>query len=516
MKYVLSAFIVSNILIYGTLSAKGNPYVKVGIMDGSIKTYEFLKYDKNSMEFEFRQAKEKARIKVKQIKFIVLDTIGEIPVCTFGSEGSDIIKLKGGNVPRGIFRKMDKDKVTVFSDIRSSDDLEIKLADLEYICFNSNILNIERFEYGEGFNLLSREEEIQMALAYADDVGKSTILLKDTLIENYIDSLGKYIGKHSKWPDLDFEFSVINDDVINAFTPGAGQVFIYRGLIEQMGSEAELAGVIGHEIGHSIGRHTSKQLSKQLLYGGVLGLAGGILNSDKNKWAETLTDVGGVVAFFGLMKFSRDEEREADLLGFYNLYEAGIHPKGMISLFETFSRVSSTSSGLLESWSSSHPPSDERKQNMTEELRYVDAEGFIEDSDRFQWVKEYLTALPPPEQLTTFWVDTFEVVAGNYLYKEFIVDQNKMKNCRLFGRFFAQYGNEYNDIRFLILDEVNFVNWSRGNKSLPLLDTEKTSIYDIAYKFPQTGKYYIVFDNSYSTFTPKTVVSAVYLGYTNR
>lgn len=508
--------IVIVVLFSAHIVAKDNPFIKVGFRNGDIGVFEFLKYDKKKLRFELRQNDHKQKIKINQLSFIQFDTSVSSPTCDYDNAQVDFFNLKENQNALYIFRKMDKKKVTYVLSISSENEIEIPIESLNSICFNLNVLNIDRFEYGKGFNLLSKDEEIELGIRYAEEIFKSSNVLDDTLVGNYIDSLGTFIAQHSMWPELKYSFTVINDDVINAFTTGGGQIFLYRGLIERMGSESELAGVIAHEIGHSVGHHTSKQLSKKLLYGGILELAGGILNKNKNEWAKALTDVGGVVAFFGLMKYGRDDEREADFLGFYNLYNAGIHPNGMISLFETFSKLSSHERMFLEEWVATHPSAEERKENVTDEQLYIDAEGLVKDSERFQWIKEYLSALPPPEKLIPFWVDTFDISAGHYSYKEFIYDEQKYRNCRFFGRFLAQVQNDYNDIKFYIMDEVNFVNWTRDNKSTHLLNTEKTSIYDLDFKLSKPGKYYLIFDNSYSIMTSKIVVTAIYLGFTKR
>lgn len=490
-------------------------YARVTLRDQTTHVYELRKFDKKKLLFEFKRGGEKNKIKVNRVASLAFDTALTIADCNIDQGGGDHFHFRNGKDSILVLRKLDKKKVTYIHPGRHGLEASISLDVIAFICLNPGVLNVDRMEYGKGFNLLSPEEEVAMALAFAKDVESSTAMLNDSLVDSYIDSLGKHIAEYGRWPELDYTFRVVNSDAVNAYTTGGGQVFVNRGLLVVMGSEAELAGVLAHEIGHSVGRHISKTMSKKLLYSGIITAAGEVLNKDKNQWASTLTDVGGVLAFFSLQKYGRDEEREADMLGFYNLYEAGIHPGGMLTLFETLGKFSTPSQDILREWSATHPDPEERKSNVADELLYIDADDLIEDSDRFQWIREYVSALPPPQLSVTFWADTFAVDPGSSAFKEIRYDGQSFRNVRLTGVFRASGGSR-NDIKFRVFDEMNFINWSNGNTAVPLLDSDRVTVYEVDYVFPEVGTYYIVFDNKYSVFTNKTVNCNLTLWYTER
>lgn len=494
---------------------KSKPYIKMNFAGDSSGIFEFKKFDGKKRMFEVKQSGEKTKYFLGQIKSVQFDTSLTTLECNHANEQGDYVVVDGAVRTDLVFHKMDKKKAIFFILGEGTKKTKIKLASISYICFNPDITSVDRIEYGSGFNLLGEADEINLGNSYADEIVASSNILNDSIVDQYVDSLGKYIASFSRRTNLEYSFQVVNNDAVNAYTTGGGRIFVNRGLIEVLNTEEELAGVFAHEIGHNVGKHVAKQLSKKLMYAGILAGSGELLNMDHNKWAQALVDVGGVVAFFSLQKFSRDEEREADLLGFYNLYEAEINPYGMVTLFETFSKLAPGKNNLLDDWAASHPNSDERKDNVSREFIYVDVEDMEIEPDRFQWIKDYVSALPPPQLSQPLWVDTIVLGGGHYSYMPIEFDGVKIKNAVLSGAFRASGGTR-NDIKFRIIDNVNFINWQNGNKSSDLLNTDKTTIYEIDFTFPKPGKYYAVFDNTYSTFTTKTVVTAIYLKYTQR
>jgi predicted Zn-dependent protease len=175
--------------------------------------------------------------------------------------------------------------------------------------------------------------------------------------------------------DLPYEFVVLNNSVPNAWAMPGGKMAINRGLLTELGSEAELAAVLGHEIVHAAGRHGAKAMERGVLtQAAVLGVAIGSRNSDYAGAA-----MGGAMLAAGLLnqRYGRDAERESDYYGTRYMAQAGYDPAAAISLQETFLRLSEgRSSSWLEGLFASHPPSAERVDNNRALVRQLRAEGF--------------------------------------------------------------------------------------------------------------------------------------------
>ena len=161
--------------------------------------------------------------------------------------------------------------------------------------------------------------------------------------------------------------------------------------------ESELAGVIGHEIGHVVARHGTRQLSKRLVLAGILIGASEAIGRKSEKWGA-ITEVAGSLGFLlGMMKYSRDDEREADWLAINEMYRAGYNPQGMVSLFDKFKKLHKRTPSRFEQFFLSHPNTDERINNMRQELGKLDYRGrAYPSSPKFQDMKKRLSKLPPP------------------------------------------------------------------------------------------------------------------------
>jgi Zn-dependent protease with chaperone function len=158
--------------------------------------------------------------------------------------------------------------------------------------------------------LVSVDQEIAMG-RQADAAVIATIgLYPDDAWQRYIQQLGARLAATSERPNLPWTFRVVDDPAINAFAIPGGFIYVTRGILAHLTSEAQLAAVVGHEIGHVTARHTAAQMSQQQLIG--LGLAvGSMASSQVAKYASTANQALGIL----YLKFSRDNERQADQLG---------------------------------------------------------------------------------------------------------------------------------------------------------------------------------------------------------
>lgn len=213
-------------------------------------------------------------------------------------------------------------------------------------------------------SLVSEEQEIQMGQQGAEEAKAAYGLVDDPALQKYVSSIGLEIAKKTERPDLPWAFYVIDDPAVNAFALPGGPVFITRGILGAMNSEAELASVLGHEIGHITARHSAQQMSQQQL--AALGLGVGSMLSTK---VANLSGVIGQGLQLLFLKYSRDDESQADALGFRYMMQVNYDPREMAAMFRTLDRET-PAEGRLPAWLSTHPDPGNRYQTA---LRRVDS-----------------------------------------------------------------------------------------------------------------------------------------------
>jgi len=200
--------------------------------------------------------------------------------------------------------------------------------------------------------LVSEAQEIQMGRQADSAVVMSIGLYADPVWQRYIQQFGARLAATSERPNLPWTFRVVDDPAINAFAIPGGFIYVTRGLLAHLTSEAQLASVVGHEIGHVTARHTAAAMSQQQLIG--LGLAvGSMANSQVAKYAGTANQALGIL----YLKFSRDNESQADQLGLRYLRRASYDPREMPGVFVMLDRQSQASgnAGRLPTWLETHP-----------------------------------------------------------------------------------------------------------------------------------------------------------------
>ena len=171
----------------------------------------------------------------------------------------------------------------------------------------------------------------------------------------YIDNMGQAMAKICHRSHLKFEFKVMDHPVINAFAVPGGYVYLTRGILAYLNSEAELAGVTGHEIGHITARHSAKQYSKAQLAGLGIGL-GSIFSEQFAQYAGLVQQGVGLL----FLKFSRDNEREADNLGVEYSTKTGYDAREMANFFVTLDKMHGSSKSSLPDFLSTHPNPENR------------------------------------------------------------------------------------------------------------------------------------------------------------
>lgn len=199
--------------------------------------------------------------------------------------------------------------------------------------------------------LLTESDEIQLGQQTDEAIVRQYGLYDDPQMQAYVEQLGQQMVKVSHRPDLKFTFRLLDSPVINAFAVPGGYVYITRGILAYLNSEAELAGVMGHEIGHVTARHSAKQYSKAQLAQLGLGV-GSILSEDFQRFAG-LAEVGVGLLF---LRFSRDAERQSDDLGVEYSTKVGYDAREMANFFHTLDQMNpGEDRGGLPGWFSTHP-----------------------------------------------------------------------------------------------------------------------------------------------------------------
>jgi Zn-dependent protease with chaperone function len=220
-----------------------------------------------------------------------------------------------------------------------------------------------------GFNLFSVEQEIEIGRQSAREVESQLPLLNDRSVEAYVNAVGQRLAVEAPHGDYPYQFKVLNIADVNAFALPAGFMYLNRGLVETVRNESELAGVLAHEIAHVALRHGTNQASKAYLASAGLGVLGGLLGGGNTG------DIIGAVGGFGLntlfLRFSRDAEEQADIVGAQIMARAGYDPLAMVDMFETLRGQQQRDPSGLEEFFSSHPPYDERQATIRDEARYL-------------------------------------------------------------------------------------------------------------------------------------------------
>lgn len=216
-----------------------------------------------------------------------------------------------------------------------------------------------------GEALLPVSEEVRLGNQLAEEVNRQERIHPDAQVQAYVAKVGKRIAAASRdrRRGITYRFTVIDQPKqINAFALPGGHIYVYSGLILAARSEAELAGVLGHEVGHVTSRHAARSLGTAF---GLETLSRLALGEDPG----TITQLASAIAAQGYMsRHSRDAEREADDRGLDYMIAAGYEPAAMPRFFQTLAGHSGGSNALTEFFAS-HPQPSERSKRLQQAIR---------------------------------------------------------------------------------------------------------------------------------------------------
>jgi beta-barrel assembly-enhancing protease len=208
---------------------------------------------------------------------------------------------------------------------------------------------------------VSLQDEVQLGRDYAAQISRELPIIQDAAVSQYINQLGNSIARRADSRGIQYTFYVVNAPEVNAFAIPGGHVYVNRGLIERAGNVSELAGVLAHEVAHVAHRHGIEQWQRaQQANTGLAVLYGVLLGRNPSGIEQAGIQVGGAAVFAG---YGRDAEREADNSAIGYLTAAGIHPQGLVTMFERLLAERQRNPSAVEQWFSTHPTTQERIDN---------------------------------------------------------------------------------------------------------------------------------------------------------
>ncbi|MGE0634702.1 MAG: M48 family metalloprotease [Pseudobdellovibrionaceae bacterium] len=289
--------------------------------------------------------------------------------------------------------------------------------------------------YREGSNegqdiALTPADEKKMTAEVLPQMKKDYPAIQNPELQSYLSNLGHKITRANNLEDhpYNYSFTLVSAGFVNAFALPAGTVFVTAPLVAMAETEAELAGVVGHEIGHVQARHSAERMeaaqkaqSKSWLYavgGGLLGAAAGygvgklLCAKNDNACLRKAAELGGaagvggglLVQKYAFMANSREDEMEADRVGFKTSVAAGYNPQYVGQFYNKLQKMEENSKGggggmlsKLSDAMSTHPPSKERVQQMNQMVAQAPVKGET-SSTAFDRVRKLCAQIPPPEK----------------------------------------------------------------------------------------------------------------------
>jgi len=243
---------------------------------------------------------------------------------------------------------------------------------------------------GSGIDFYSIDREITLGRELSKEVEQSARLVKDPVVNEYVNRIGQNLVRNSD-ARVPFSIKVLDTDEVNAFALPGGFFYVNSGLILAADNEAELAAVMAHEIGHVAARHATKNMTKAQIWNIAsipLIFVGGPI-------AFAISEVASIAVPMTFLKFSRDAEREADLLGLEYDYAAGYDPQAFVQFFEKLNVDQKKKHSRLAKAFATHPMTADRIQAAQDEIRkYLpDRPEYVVNTSEFDNVKARLISL---------------------------------------------------------------------------------------------------------------------------
>jgi Zn-dependent protease with chaperone function len=251
-------------------------------------------------------------------------------------------------------------------------------------------------------NKYTVEQDVQIGREAAAEVRKEYPIIKNDRIQDYLERLGEKLVRAAppdlNRPEFEYSFTPVNLKEINAFALPGGPMFVNRGMIEAATSEGEVVGVMAHELSHVLLRHGTANATKAQGFqiGAIAGaIAGAIVGGG---WGQVISQGSQFGLGTWLLKYSREYEKQADLLGAQIMARAGYDPRDLARMFETIERQSK--GGGSPEWLSSHPDPGNRTQYITREAEQLGVNGDRATTGDFREIKSQMASLPPAKSMS--------------------------------------------------------------------------------------------------------------------
>jgi len=213
----------------------------------------------------------------------------------------------------------------------------------------------------EELMLLPESQDIEIGRKYAPEVEKELGgKIDNPALQNYIDSVGQRIARISHRPDWEYHFVALKDDSLNAFALPGGYIFITKGMLEKLQTEAQLAAILAHATVHIVARDTANAMSSQI---GLSLLLSAVTSGETSRGVLTAAQLAQQIIS---LRYSRKDEREADLGGLDYMVAAGYNPYGMV---ETMQMLENEQKVRTVEFLSSHPPPENRTAYLTQRIQ---------------------------------------------------------------------------------------------------------------------------------------------------
>jgi beta-barrel assembly-enhancing protease len=247
-------------------------------------------------------------------------------------------------------------------------------------------------DVGKGVNFYSLEKEIALGKQMAQEVERQAKVIDDPIIAEYVNRIGQNLVRNSD-AKVPFTIKVLDSEEVNAFALPGGFFFVNVGLILKADTEAELAGVMGHEIAHVAARHGTRNATRgEIAQIGMIALSIAIPYG----WTGYAIRQGAGMAIpMGFLTFSRANEREADHLGLQYMYKAGYDPAAFVDFFEKIESMEKKKPGTIAKVFSTHPMTDDRIKAAQDEIQkdLKPESQYVVNTSEFNDVKSRLAML---------------------------------------------------------------------------------------------------------------------------
>ncbi|MCU1312110.1 MAG: peptidase Ste24p [Candidatus Angelobacter sp.] len=252
---------------------------------------------------------------------------------------------------------------------------------------------------GGGVNFYSLDKEVLLGKELAAEVEQSSKMLTDPVVSEYINRIGQNLVRNSD-AQVPFTIKIIDSDEVNAFALPGGFFYVNTGLILAAENEAELAGVMAHEIAHVAARHATKNQTKRDIW----NIASIPLIFVGGPAAMAVRNIASLAVPMSFMKFSRDAEREADLLGIEYEYATGYDPSAMVNFFERLSSNEKHRKNFIARAFATHPMNEDRVRRAQKEMDTMlpPNEEYLLTTSEFDEVKARLVKLTSYKKIGDF------------------------------------------------------------------------------------------------------------------